>query len=835
MNIKSNPHFNWNQFSALLTARRAIRGSTTIILGTGLAFILRLLFSLLKLNEELLRAYAKGSLPIHAMAMGIVIGIACLLILVSIAEKLWRSLRLGLLSFSMPIWVACIAIFWLSIESHYFRLAITMIFGPVIVALLINLFRNRPVKDQRQALEGTEVDLPLPENGQDLLGRMDIVNAVVAKILLEHTPIIAITAPYGNGKTSFLNLVLGGLRRLNDRDRPIIVKFSPWLAADPNNLILSLLNSIVIEMKKNYFVPGLKRDAFEYARTLLTAIPKFDRLKTFFSEPSQEEQIARLAQRISATDRRVLVVLDDLDRLQSIELETVFKVLGGSDAFFNLTFVCCFDRAELVRILKVTRPHQDINTFIEKFFQSVIPLPEIDAIQLKELFLQKMITVVSRNDLSTSDSQQEIEEVWNKGAVAYFQNLRRIKLFINRIDQSLARIGTEVNVQDFARLELVRDIAPTVYETIYKNPEYFYDGDLAFEVRFSSRFDLDEAKAKKQRADFYTTMIEGLPPDIRYVSQVLEELFPFFADYKGKFGRRREEAPIVEKDKRIFHPRCFRQYFLLKVPSELFSQKEFNNFLASIRNATEEGVKKRFNETFRAIEKEDFKRWHFVHRIDSVFEDFTLTTDRGLCRGMAEVSRVWSSDAFEFLAAARCTRSTLSKIKDSAEKQKFLLLLIKEYTSTLCALLLIEFLEKEALGQMPSDLQPIHDRLKDKIREHYLVPDAPSVFEEFHTDLGRIEPIQLFLAWRRLGTDAALDQEKYLLDLLNRRPTDLNQFLKFMFRIDFMDDYAALRPIIDYDRLAKLIDVNVEVLDVTKVQQFRKRYAAEKAGTVTPS
>jgi hypothetical protein len=100
--------------------------------------------------------------------------------------------------------------------------------------------------------------------------------------------------------------------------------------------------------------------------------------------------------------------------------------------------------------------------------------------------------------------------------------------------------------------------------------------------------------------------------------------------------------------------------------------------------------------------------------------------------------------------------------------------------------------EKEAANQLPSNLQPVHDSLKDKMRSHYLVPDAPSVFEEFSADLGRIEPIQLLLAWRHLGSDAALDQQKYLNDLFVRRPADLDWFLKSMFRIDFMNDYAAL-------------------------------------------
>ena len=154
-----------------------------------------------------------------------------------------------------------------------------------------------------------------------------------------------------------MNLALGKLRKLEELDRPIIVKFSPSLAADANGLIISLLNSIVVEMSKQYVIPGLRRDAFDYARTLLAVMPKAERFKAFLSEPSQEEQIARLARRISATDRRVLVVLDDLDRLQASELEAVFKVLRGSDAFVNVMFLCCFDQEKyLVDLSPGVRP-----------------------------------------------------------------------------------------------------------------------------------------------------------------------------------------------------------------------------------------------------------------------------------------------------------------------------------------------------------------------------------------------------------------------------------------------------------------------------------------------
>lgn len=69
---------------------------------------------------------------------------------------------------------------------------------------------------------------------------------------------------------------------------------------------------------------------------------------------------------------------------------------------------------------------------------------------------------------------------------------------------------------------------------------------------------------------------------------------------------------------------------------------------------------------------------------------------------------------------------------------------------------------------------------------------------------------------------------QYLLNLLNNRPADLNLFLRYMFRVEFLDDYTSLKPLINYDDLAGLIDRHVSDLEPDKVKQFRSRYEAER-------
>jgi hypothetical protein len=802
--------------------------------GTVVAFLISLLFPLVKPDEELLKIYVRQSLPPHAIAMGMVAGVLSLTIIILImGKKVWHSLRLGLVRFPTSAWGVCITVFWLLIAGHRNRPALGIILGATALALLSNFLRKRAANVRARVSEVIENDQPVPENGEDLLGRRSIIDTLIARILFEQPLVIAVTAPYGDGKTSFLNLVVGEMRKVDVKDRPIIVKFSPWLAGDSNAVVLSLLNSIVSEMNKSYVVPGLKRDVVGYARTLLSVIPKVERLSALLSEPSQVDRVNSLAKRISETNRRVLVVLDDLDRMEAKELETVFKLLRGSESFVNFTFVCSFDKAELGRILKANRPHQEIDNFLEKFFQLFVPLPPVDYAQLRDLFLERVTTVLARYSLSQDDTQKSFSKLWENGAGTYFRNLRRIKLFLNRIDHSLARIGAEVNVTDFVGLELVRDIAPSIYEEIYLNPEHFYDADLAFEVAFTRRAARGDSEVKQERAKYYERILEPIPPDKRYVSKLLEDLFPHFAQYKNKSRSGSVDANQAEKSKRIFHPRCFRQYFLLKVPSELFSQEEFNAFLSSIRNASEEGVIATFNKTFQAVKTEDFKRYHFVHRIETIFDDLGLATARGLCRALAQNSSIWTSDAFEFLISVRCTRKTLLKMKESSERESFLQLVVLESSSSLCALLLVEILEKEARETLPSDLQQIRHVLKNKLRERYLTSGSPSIFEELSTDMGRIEPIQFLMGWRRLGPDAELDQKRYLVELFNRRPTDLNFLLKSMFRVEFLDDYNSLKPLFDYDRLAELINKNAALLDSAKVEEFRTRYEAERGAART--
>jgi hypothetical protein len=825
--------------------------------GTSVAFAIYVLAPAMKRSKDFFQPYFVSQLTGAAKTELVVIFSLILvsLFLTGIPSRILRSLKVGLIPIRHWIWAPSAVIFWVALEHGQLKLAWGTLSMAMLLAVVAQLIPRISVAASVAGPGANDPDLPLPENGQDLLGRERLVNELIARIVLDQPPVIAVTGEYGDGKTSLLNLTVGELKRTQGEKAPIIVRFSPWLATDSNTLVLSLLESVIAEIRTELLIPGIGRDAARYARTLLGAVPRLDRLKEMFAERSQAERIGALANHISKTQRRVLVVLDDLDRMQPNELETVFKILRGTDKLSNVTFICAFDPAELQGILKASRPNQDPAKFLEKFFPTEVRIPRADPAEFQAIVSKRLSALVAYYDPSLSgDADKRFEELWDDGADRYLTNLRRVKLFINRLGQSLQQIAGEVNVFDFITLELIREVKPMLYEEIYRQRGDFWDRDLAFEIAYKGPFVADEKMAREERAKYYDTLKGSIDSSQRFVLDLLARLFPKFAEYHhGRRGTTKSMASSeAEKSRHIFHPRCFRQYFSLSVPTELFSQSEFSAFRSAIRARHEGQVAKAFSDQFQTLFNQEFKRWHFMHVIASNWEGFGMTEARGLCRGMARSSLPWVLDAFELGDAVDVTGATLLQIKEGEERRTFLHEVVRESASPVYRFLLLNRLEEKlndpsgipagwrfraagfgnsrtpASSEVLSDIAEAKLMLKVQMRESYIVPNAPSIFQQLES-LGprRIEPIVVLFEWQKLGEDAASDQQTYLIDLFERRPEDLKAFLPLMFRVEFIDDYTTLKALIDYRKLSELIDKNEDILDAQKVAQFRKRFASD--------
>jgi predicted KAP-like P-loop ATPase len=233
-------------------------------------------------------------------------------------------------------------------------------------------------------------------------------------------PVVALTGTYGDGKSSVLNLVAN---EIDARQDSVCVRFSPWLPGNEDSLVSSLFGTILKRLEKSLVVPSIKRDFLHFTRILFAAVPRVgSSLSEMVEKPSQEQRTADLRESLSRLPFRVLVLLDDMDRMPKNELNVLFKVLRGVPEFPHLSYVCAFDRSSLVRILAVALRKiacRRQRTFIEKFFPEEIQLPKIEPSRLAVEFERRLSGICDRNNLLDEPAerktfQDEWRPVWEQ-------------------------------------------------------------------------------------------------------------------------------------------------------------------------------------------------------------------------------------------------------------------------------------------------------------------------------------------------------------------------------------------------------------------------------------
>ena len=567
--------------------------------------------------------------------------------------RLWRSWWSGLVSGVGVLWFlsAGSAFTWLSLTGRYRSL---LLLSVGLLGSVLLWYRDVNAGKTQQATEVADPDKPIEGADQDILNRGAVVASIVRAVAGDLVPVLAITGAYGDGKSSVLNLLA---KELESRKDVVFVRFSTWLPMDDKTLVSTLLSSVVEKLNARLFVPRIKKNFVEFTRTLFTVVPSVPvSLKELLEKPSQDEQIAELRNKLAKLPVRVVVLLDDLDRMQRGELDTLFKLIRGVPEFPQFSYVCAFHQPALVQALRRDSSEEaraEATQYLEKFFPDSIPLPQIEDALLAVQFEKRFYGICDRNHLlvGTEERQQfadDFRTLWQMWLRAYFSNLRRLKLYTNRLNRSLPLVGEEVNLRDFVLLELVRMMHPLMYEEIYRNARYFMFAPWRF-TTWLQIVSPDETEAQKKRNEYFKTLFRELPlPPEGTLLAVLKELFPTVDAYLS--GRDvptsvAQNAKDAELQRRIYHPDFFPRYFLFQVPQDLFGEKETSAFLAEMNRSSdvEQGIAM-FQAQYGKLREVPMKRWDFVRRVRSAMERLTPMALEALPIAVARLSDQFEAD-----------------------------------------------------------------------------------------------------------------------------------------------------------------------------------------------
>ncbi len=331
--------------------------------------------------------------------------------------------------------------------------------------------------------------------------------------------IITLNGRWGSGKTSMVNRIEYLLRnKVEKTDKgekrvygdPLIVRFNPWIASSPENLI-SLFFSRLIHEVRNYDSGEWRRSCkragklyrMEQLRSLLSdysgLISVFGKkldtilgsggiLSAFLgfgvgSASKNLEKSARINGDIHKLKEEIdylcedldfplIVIIDEVDRLERDELIAVLKLLRAIADFRKISYLVAIDIHHAAALVG-----RDLGySYIQKFFPLRFDLEH----SAFDAFIDKYREEALNSGFFDSNSAQHFNYAFERVVKIIFRpeefpgpvlisNFRELKKAMNGIAIERKRVFIEIDPIDFLIVCILKYIHPEAWDIIQKN------------------------------------------------------------------------------------------------------------------------------------------------------------------------------------------------------------------------------------------------------------------------------------------------------------------------------------------------------------------------------
>lgn len=474
-------------------------------------------------------------------------------------------------------------------------------------------------------------DQPVKTHKADLLGRASFaqsLGSVILKYQEKESLVIGLFGEWGSGKTSIINMAMEEIDRISSEDestKPIIFKFNPWTFSDQQQLISQFFKQLSSILKRADYASdakkaGEKLEAYADFFEPLSLIPAIGTVALIFSklfkgvgnaakgwgkmkEADLDGTKKALNDILLKMQRKIIVVIDDIDRLNNNEIRQIFQLVKSLGDFSNTIYLLAFDKQVVITALAKVQegPGSD---YLEKVVQVPFEIPLISQ-QDVERFLFSQLDSLIKDIPEARWNQTYWGNIYHGGLKHFFKNIRDVTRYINSLRFSLEIVKDVVNPIDFLAITGLQVFMPDIYSGIRDNKDIFTG---SFDSSYGSRDSVKE-QAKKRCDEVISRTTEASQEMLK---EFLQRLFPKLETLYGNMNYRHDWHEEWRRTGRVCSPDMFDIFFRLSVPKGDLSLKEMEALL-SLANDREA-----FGEALMKL-KEDGRIIRFLERL----EDYT--------------------------------------------------------------------------------------------------------------------------------------------------------------------------------------------------------------------
>ena len=429
-------------------------------------------------------------------------------------------------------------------------------------------------------------DSPIKTMKDDLLNRKEFSKNLADAIIAHNSKealAIGINGKWGSGKTSVLNMVIESIdSRKEIKDQTLIIKFNPWLCSDITQLIsqffIQITSQIKSEKKRFTELYKLINDYAEvlsiipYAgKVISTLVQKQTQNYLNKTEKNLQSIKTSIVDHLTKEDIKIVVTIDDIDRLSSGEICAVFQLIKSLADFPRTVYVLAMDQCVVVQALNEVQRGNGLE-YLQKIIQVPFDLPAPNSEDIYKVFFSTLDSVFGRIDDNDWDSGLW-NSVFNFGVKYYLTSIRDTVRLTNVLSLKYSLLKDEVNKIDLIAITCLQVFEPSAYAKLSLYKEILCDENI-----FTHRENEKTALQKNAYDDITSEVSERHKA---HMSALLINLFPAMSQLKinSHSGYRYIDKPTLLTYRSIAHIKCFDRYFALTLKENEISRAEITNLL----------------------------------------------------------------------------------------------------------------------------------------------------------------------------------------------------------------------------------------------------------------
>lgn len=288
---------------------------------------------------------------------------------------------------------------------------------------------------------------------------------------------IGVISNWGKGKSTYLNFVENGI----NRDKFIIVKFNPRHSKSAINIQEDFFNLLYSNLKVfNSEFSSLFKDYMK-AIGIIGRNNFFSIVLNIYKIWNKDNEKTRLSKAIFNLPKRVIVFIEDFDRLLSEEIIEVFKLIDGNASINNIIFITAYDKVHINKVIGESLKNEN-TYFSDKFFTWEVQIPLRPYIKTYKYFEEKMLDCMHLK-VEELDIYKTTLNAHYKLIETYLPTLRDVKRFINMFARQYQFIETEVELNDYLLVSLIKYRYPDEYQRLFQK-EYINTNILTGSGKF---------------------------------------------------------------------------------------------------------------------------------------------------------------------------------------------------------------------------------------------------------------------------------------------------------------------------------------------------------------